>query len=581
MVKRKGLSYSLEVILSALILISFTYGIFQIPQGNDWNQYRSEIEAEDLTQTLHKSGLATSLISRGGTGSLQTAITTISDSNREVSGSVTNIPIGEVQVGYHTVASDQYTVDLEPVQAGDSCSGDLNDDIDTEQPILRTQNLGAGADNYDVRVYVADTQSQFDESVDYNTLWVDNGTTCQFQSDEGPYYLEDTFKWGDDNKTGNPEDFFQIKDINNNDMTVYQATVPVRIHRQMSKPVNSLRPNVEIDVIDITQEEMTQDVFVFRKDDALGTIDSNQGTVEDYMADNPVVMMMDISQTEFANSNFLQQSGFHWVDAGFNTGYSGGPTGITFTGSDRSRNIQTFFEGMRGDQSNVQLSPAGAIVSNTSNTLTESDPAVQGVNQLDVDDAWSDRVDNMATTSYSGDPQPYCGSGRYEGTLNLPDGNYDILNTEVVGSAGSCPTNAWAVNVHLPGTSYPGVGPFLQGEQTVIDRRNYTVITNSGQPGCDLGECVVFRFGGTSNVEVVNFRENFQGFDGQRLALTGRQASYSQDDIKLLSALMFSMYDSEVTFEGRDDPTSISTNIVSGVDNTTYMPYRLRLRWSQ
>lgn len=580
MVNRKGLSYSLEVILSALILISFTYGIFQIPQGNDWNQYRSEIEAEDLTQTLHKSGISTSLVSRGETGSLQTAITTVSDSGREISGSITNIPIGEVQVGYHAVGNDQHTVDLEEVESGDDCSGDLDDDIDTEQPILRTQNLGAGGDNYDVRLYIADTESQFDDSVDYNTVWVDNGTTCQFEADEGPYYLEDNFKWGDENKTGHPEDFFQVKDINSNDMTLYQSTIPMKLHKQMSQPVNSLRPEVEVDVIDITDEEMSQDVFVFRKDDALNTIDSNQATVEDYMSENPVVMMMNISETEFDNSNFLQQSGFQWVDAGFEIGYEGGPTDIDFTDSDRSRNIETFFEGMRGESSNAQLSPAGPIVSNTSNTLTESNPAVQGGNQLNTD-AWSDRVDSMATTSYSGDPQPYCTSERYEGTLNLPDNNYDILNTEVVGSSGSCPTNAWAVNVGFQDASDTGRGPYLQGEQTVIDRRNYTVITNSGQPGCDLGECVFFRFAGNSNVEVVNFRENFQGFDGQRLALTGRESSYSEDDIKLLSSLIFSMYDSEVTFEGRDDPTSISTNIVSGVDNATYMPYRLRLRWSR
>ena len=133
----------------------------------------------------------------------------------------------------------------------------------------------------------------------------------------------------------------------------------------------------------------------------------------------------------------------------------------------------------------------------------------------------------------------------------------------------------------MPDVSSPGIGPYLQGERTTIKRRQYTIITNSGDPSCDIGECVEIRFSGNSNVEVVNYRESFEGFDGERLALTGKKTSYNEDELELLGSLMFSMYDSEVVFEGRDDPTSISTNVIASVDNTTYMPYQLRLRWSQ
>ncbi len=577
---RKGLSYSLEVIISALIIISFTYGIFQVPQGNDWGQYRSQIEAQDLTQTMHKSGIATSLISRGETGSLQTAITTVSDSGKEVSGSVTNIPIGEVEIGYNTVDSQQFTPALEEVSAvGGTCDGDLEDDIDTEQPILRTESLGVGGDNYDVRLYIADTESQFDESVDYNTIWVDNGTQCQFEADEGPYYLEDNFKWGDSNKTGHPRDYFQVKDISASELTLYQSTLPTQIHEQMSEPVNSLRPEVEIDVVDIRDEEMNHDLFVFRDPEALNVIDGGErAELEDYMRDNPVVMMMDLSETQFDSSNFMQDTGLQWLDVGFNGGYSGDETDISFTNSDRSRNIETLLEGMEGDRSNIQLPPAGPITSNTSGTITEDNPAVEGAALLDTTD-WSDQVDGMNPVSAAGDPQPNCGD-RYEGTVNLPSGNYEIQNTEV-GAAGRCPTNAWAVNIDLPDVSSPGIGPYLQGERTTIKRREYTIITNSGDPSCDIGECVEIRFSGNSNVEVVNYRESFEGFDGERLALTGKKTSYNEDELELLGSLMFSMYDSEVVFEGRDDPTSISTNVIASVDNTTYMPYQLRLRWSQ
>jgi len=579
MVNRKGLSYSLEVIVSALILISFTYGIFQVPQGNDWANYRDRIEARDLTQTMHKSGIATDLISRGETGSLQTAITTVSDSSREVSGTVTNIPIGEVEVGYNTVDAKQFTPDLEQV-TGHTCDGDLQDDIDTEQPILRTQNTGVGGDDYGVRLYVADTESQFDESVDYNTIWVDNGTQCQFESDEGPYYLEDNFKWGDSNQTSRPREYFQIKDISGGELTLYQSTLPTRIHKRMTGTVNSLQPEVEMDVIDVRNEDMEQDVMVFRNSDALGAIDGGQrADLENFMENNPVIMITNLTQTEFQNSNFLQDSGLYWADTGYDTGYSGGPTGISFTSSDRSRNIETLLEGMEGERSNVQLLPAGPITSNTSGTITDDNPALEGNALLDTDD-WSDKINNMGTSGYSGDPQPECGT-RYEGTANLPEGNYDILNTELVGSAGSCPTDAWAVNIDVPDTSYPGIGPFLQGERTLIDERRYTVITNSGDSNCDLGECVELRFSGNSNVEVINYRESFEGFDGSRLALTGKKSSYNDDELKVLGSLVFSMYDSEVVFKGREEPTSVASNVMASVDNTTYMPYQLRLRWSQ
>lgn len=583
MVKRKGLSYSLEVIISALIIISFTYGIFELPQGNDWNQYRSEIEAQDLTETFYKSGIATSMISRGETGSLQTAISTVSDTGREVSGSVTNIPIGEVEIGYHTVEDDQYTVSLEDVQgSGDECynNDDLEDEIDTEKDIKRTETLGTTDEGYGVRLYVADTQSQFDESVNYNTLWVDNGTSCQFASDEGPFYLEDIFKWGD-SENADPEDHFQIKEIDgtSNELTLYQATQPVRIHKQMSQPVNSLRPDVEIDVIDIENEEMIHDVTVFRKTGSLDTIDAQRTKVEEYMSDNPVVMMMDLSQTGFQNSGFLQDAGLHWVDTGFESGYSGGSTGVQFTDSDQSRNVDTFFEGMEGDQPNVQLPPAGPIVSNQSGTLTQDDPLIQGLNSLDTS-GWGDVVNGMDSTDASGEPQPNCGD-RYEGTANLAGINYDFINTEVVGSTGSCPTNSWAVNIETPDSTSPGRGPFLHGENTIIDRRGYKILTNSDVSGCDLGDCVEFMFSGNSRVEVANYRESFQGFDGEQLVLTGRKSSYNQDELKMLGSIIFSVYDSEVTFEGRREPTSTSTDIISSVDENTYMPYQIRLRWSE
>ncbi|MFQ3308204.1 MAG: hypothetical protein ACI977_000432 [Candidatus Nanohaloarchaea archaeon] len=578
MVRRKGLSYSLEVIISAIIILSFTYGIFEIPQGNDWNQHRSEIEAQDLTQTLHKTGLATSLVSRGETGSLQTAITTISDRDRTISGSITNIPIGEVEVGYHTVDEDQYTVNLEDVQgSGDMCQGDLQDDIDTQKDIKRTQQLGTSDENYDVRLYIADTGSQFDESVDYNTVWVDNGTECQFTASDGPFFLEDNFKWGDSNNSA-PSDHFQIKSIEGNQLTIYKTTIPTQIHKQMNEPVNSLRPEVEMDAIDIRDEELTQDIMVFRKTEALDDIDTERTKVEDYMQDYPVLMMMDINQADFSNSDFMQNTNFHWVDAGFSGGYGGNPTSIEFTNSDISRNIETFFEGMNGDSASAALPPAGPIVSNNSDTLTQENPALQGGATLNTA-AWSDRVDNMATTPYDGEPSPDCGT-RYEGTVNLPGGNYPILNTELVGSEGSCPTDGWAVNFDFQGSADTGRGPFLQGEETIIDRRGYTILTNSDDSGCDLGECVEFNFSGNSNVEVINYGESFQGFDGERLALTGRKTSYNEEEFKLLSSTIFSLYDSEVTF-GTQQSSSISTDIVSGVDNTTYMPYQLRLRWSR
>jgi hypothetical protein len=580
MVKRKGLSYSLEVIISALIIISFTYGIFELPQGNDWDQYRSEIEAQDLTQTFYRSGIATDLVSRGETGSMQTAISTVSDTGREVSGSVTNIPIGEVEVGYHTVESDQFTADLEPVQSGDECYGDLEDEIDTEETILRTQNLGVGGDNYGVRLYLADTGSQFDDNVNYNSLWVDNGTACQFASDEGPFYLEDIFNWGD-SSNANPEDHFQIKEIDgaSDELTIYQATQPVRIHKQMSQPVNSLQPEVEIDAVDIENEDMVHDVMVFRKTSSLDDIAASRADVENYMADHPVVMMMDLSQSDFQDSSFLQDSGLHWIDNGFGGGYSGGSTEVQFTDSDRSRNVETFFEGMSGEQSNVQLPPAGPIVSNHSNTLTEESPLLEGADSLGTG-TWGDVVDSMSSTSASGDPQPNCGD-RYQGTADLAGAGYDFINTEIVGSASTCPTNSWAVNIETPDSTPPGRGPFLHGQDTVIDSREYTILTNSDVSGCDLGECVEFQFSGNSNVEVANYRQSFQGFDGEELVLTGRKSSYTEDELKLLSSLIFSVYDSQVTFNGERDTGSISTDIISSVDETTYMPYHLRLRWSE
>lgn len=206
MTDRKGLGYSIEVIAAIFVLLTFAAGSFSVPPNQDWRDYQRQIAAQDLTYTLENTGHLPSFLEHADTGSIQTAMTTISDRDMAVSGTVHNLPILESRIGFNTLPKRRFYQPLKSI-SGDRCEGDVEEIAPkSEYQVMTSDPSGALESSHGVRLYFADTDPKvsggWDGSRNYDSVWVDNGTQCQFGAAEGPYYLDQFFFWGNGSAAG-------------------------------------------------------------------------------------------------------------------------------------------------------------------------------------------------------------------------------------------------------------------------------------------------------------------------------------------------------------------------------------------
>lgn len=594
----KGAGYSLEAIVAVATVFIFMFGALDIPSNQNWSQFREQTSAEDVTYALQKTGYINHALRNGETGSIQTAFSTVTERSTEVSGLVSNLPINDNRVGFYIINSERYTQNLRTIQSGDTCEGDL-EEISTrsEEPVLRTTG-GALADDKNSVIYLGDldpansTIGSGDGVTNYDSLWVDNGTECQFSNSEGPYSIEEIFKWD------NGYYDFKSADASSDTMRLYNATQPVRFREVLRQRVNDVKTFTTVDTVNFSRlDSRTYNTVAFRKEQSLDDVSNNREIVEEFLETGSILFLADLDQSYFEPGDFLSDAGFRYVDVP----YQGSPSwdGGYFPNSEAPQEVSTYFRGLNGQEVNLNIDPSTTVISDSERYLESGDPLLKSSERYDfsVWDTSTSSMNAVDPSSVDGEPSSECyvdssGNDRDRAltettNLGFPESSVSVINAELGSSDSYCNNNndrAIKIDFDDDGDYQDASeGPFLNGETVIIDDRQYgvTIIPAASDSSCDEGDCLEFVYIGDRGVEIIPRRTSFPGLNGEKIALTGYQSEYSTDDLKVLTSTINWLRGDQVSFTGQEQPEGLSTSTFSAVQNRTYMPYELNLRWSR
>lgn len=574
----KGVGYIIESFVAILTLFVFAIGAQGVAQPQDWSSYELRTEAQDLTEMTQTAG-GLDALERGEVGTVRTFARHVSGDNLAVSGTV-DIPIQEFSVAF-PIRPDQKQVDnLEPLQPGDRCHNRLREiNKDSGTDILRPED-----DLYDARLYVADTDPRFagggNGVTDYDTVYVDNKTACQFSPSEGPFYIDDYFNYSN----GTAGASFQFKNASGSSgsrkLTYHNASQVLRLRQPTRKPMNGVDTSVSFDTINVTEESLPDyQLIVFRRDNSLADLDDEQARLRAF-ADRggSLLLLMDLDAADFSN-DLLSSSDLKYI-SGMSTTTRGD---IEFSDSSSSRGLRQFFKGVSGASSLPRLEPAGKISSTAGDGTTEQ-PLLSYENtyerddwnasDFDMSDAVSDPGGAPKSDCYS--PPPPSGS-LTEGSLQFPGGGstqYDILNAEL-GDSSVCGTvdsvRGLMIDFDTDGSFEPqeGEGPFVDGDTLEWQGRRYT--PNFFGPDDKHAELV---FNGSTSQEAINYIPSYR--EG-RLAATGYRTSYAPETRDLLAATIYQLLPENSVFG--TGGSSASLEVLSSTNQSFYMPYAADLRW--
>lgn len=576
----KGLGYAIESMMAIVIILGFALGAVQVSSPDqDWSDYQRHIAAQDITYSMQSSGKLENFIERGEMGSFQDTATTISERDMEVSGAVSNLPLYELSVGYFTIPENRFD-DENIVEAGETCDDDdlseLYESVDDGE-VYRTD--GGLEDEYETRLYLANTNPtglEFD-TTGYDTLWVDNGTECQFADEDGPFHLNDIFYWGDD-ENNSPGDHFDFKnaDAGSGDAVFYNATQAKNIKTTLKEGVNEINTEVSLNVVDFNEiESESHQILIFSERESLDIIDSNRDTVESHMVDGSMLLLMNPEQGDMT-TDIISSLNFEWIDASYeDNNYDGGSTDAIFSQERDSINLETLYRAQDSDEADLndlQLRPPGKIVSNSSSRI-ESGRTLYSPSQIYDFSEWSFTEDNMNYEGSHTDDPGDC-DDVYSGTANLEGSDVDFINA-AVGS--SCDNYALVFDFEGDGNYDSEV--HLNGERVKQNNIEYAIDLYS----CgNEGECATFYAIGQDNVELFPNTRTFDWVSGEaRVGMLGYQDSYNEEQTKLISSVIHWLTEGDHTFEGLEDPSEVDTSAKGSVYNEVYMPYKINLRWSE
>ncbi|MFB6147708.1 MAG: hypothetical protein ABEJ66_02380, partial [Candidatus Nanohaloarchaea archaeon] len=424
-------------------------------------------------------------------------------------------------------------------------------------------------------LYVADSDPQVagtDSNTDYDSVWVDNGTRCQFSSSEGPYYQEEFFRWGNTSDS-EPDMYYDLENITSSGkLVLYQADQPVRFRNVLKGEVNGIETSVTVDTFNFSTAELGgYGTIVFRQDESLSYIGNRQERMMDYIEENAALFLMNLSENDL-DSGFMDRTGLRWKGLETTSPISG----VRFTDTGGSGRVENLFLGQSGSRSSVTLLPGGTIDSRETRLVL----AQNGRYRTDMWNATNmsmEEVDNPPPGVAESD----CGNYTY-GTFEFPSKDLEAWGSELGNpSAGTCTDSQeiWGVSLDRndDGTIDSDEKTFVPGDTVKVNGREYALKIYPATGSCIEGGCMEFIYSGSRYIEVVNARTYFPGQDIGRFARMSYEQSYSLQDRKLVSAVIYWLGGRQNSFGGSSG--TISTTAVGGVKNTVYMPYRVNLRW--
>jgi hypothetical protein len=588
--QRKGAGYMIEAIIASITIFLFAFGQSPAEPSQDWSNFQGQIAANDLGYTLKQTGDLNNILKRYHTGSMETAVSTMTNDQLEVSGTIENLPLNDASIGFTSTnyggLQERHTDTIRDVDSSDKCSGDLEEiEEKSGTSIKRTTDPG---DHDDVVLYFANTGSQTSGS-GYDTLYVDNKTRCQFSASEGPIYIDEFFKWN--TSTSGEYKYYDLKDIDggSDQFTYYNATLPITLRKRMNKPINSIKTTQKMDTFNLaTSDTDVYDLIIIRRQEAIEHINDNSDSrqkIREFMQDKPVLILANLSKSK-VETGFIADTGLKWMSLN----HSSEPDNPQFSKSPASRKVKTYFKGADGDKSNLDLPIGGNISSSNSDSLTQEEPLLYARDGEYITTPWNSSNHSMVQIdpdSIDGEPESACysedgdtddqTSSLTRGQFSFPDDSsdtkveYNVINAQM--GKDSCKSvRALSIDFDNDGTyTEEGEGPFLNGEEILVEDKIYKVdVTES-----DSAE---FIFTGNDDIEVVNYRSSFEDFRGDKLARIGYEKSYSEADIKLISATAYWLLGDTTEF-GQEKSSSFSTTVLGSVNQNVYMPYKVSLRW--
>ncbi|MFB6114731.1 MAG: hypothetical protein ABEK04_00425 [Candidatus Nanohalobium sp.] len=588
---RKGQMHVLDAIAAVIVLLFFAIANFGGGGYKDWSSYENKIAAKDLSYTLKKTGHLESFITRGETGNIKTAITTVSERDLQVAGKIQGVP-PNLDIGFYSLPSELKNASVQRVTSGDRCHGSL-DEIESRSvaPLLRTEG-GSGtmeSQHGDVRLYFGKYNS-VTPGLDYNAIWIDNGTQCSFAEPTDPVMKNEMFRWG---PSGEILEFRKISvNVDNwqGELELAKAAQMKRFKQTMKHSVGKVNNKAKIDSFTLGQDLSSFDLLVFRTNKSIQHIENRRSAVNGQVGETPMLFLADLNQSFLENRDFLHNQGFRWEPLQYTSqGGSCPVTGphkidsnpecnleVSFSDIPNSQGLKDNILGQRTKTSDISLYPGGSV------TFKEKGPiSYEKLLYLEnyvYGELSKDRINrSMTPTTVGGRPSTHCNNVT-QASFTFPklDGGTEsltVVNTQLGQTDSYCDRNNRAVYIDLNGdSSYSGSGegPYLDGEKLEINGVTYRVkIYSPLASNCGTDDCVGFIVDENAKVNVLNFNS------GKKIGRAAYEERYSKADRKVLAAFMYMMAGAtEIPSTSRGD---VSTNIYGVLGDE---PYRVSLRWS-
>jgi len=591
---RKGQMHVIDAIAAVMVLLFFSVTNFGSGVSNDWTSFENEIGTQDLSYTMQNTGYIKEFVKSGETGSLESALTSVSERSLRVSGEIQGIA-PNLHIGMYTRPSQVQNANVEEVESGDRCYGELQELQDrSSAPILKTV---AGAGNMEsqhdgIRLYMGDFNNADDtlSELEYDALWIDTGTECEFSRPSNPVMIDETFEWGNSNS-----EIFEFKGADV-DTTIWEGTITLaegeqlqRFEETMDKPVKGVDNKVKIDTFTFNQNLEEYDFFIFRDQNTLSRIENDyKDRAANLIQDKPVLFLTDLDSSYLEEGDLLYEQGFRWQNLDYEnkgstcsrddptTISSGCDLPVSFSDAQSSQTVRDHALGLKTDFDQVSLYPSGSIAFKDEGPL--SFEKTMYLENWAHEELSKDRIQkSMSAHTASGRPSTACNNATTASfTFPLMDGsteNLDVVNTQL-GEASYCDQNNRALYIDIDDDGeYQGddEGPYLNGEQVEINDITYTVrIYSRLESGCGLDNCAGFILDENAKLSIFDYNNN------KEVGRASYENRYSEDDRKAIASFIYMMAGSN-QLTGTIDEDSLNTNIHG---NTGLEAYEANLGWS-
>lgn len=579
MVRRKGVGYVVEAFTAIIVVFVFGAGFFlsQSSPGFSWTEYRTEIAAVDIEKTVLATGDLAELVESGSPGAVQRMYEDLSEGELSASTRVKGSPGAVTSVGVFVPPAKRNSVNFPGGGlAGDPCDGNLSE-IRSEAPIRKT-NTGGLANKYGVTLYLADSDPNlaggFNGFTDYDTIYVDNGTRCDFRPSEGPIGFDEKFYWGD-RVTPEPGAHYEAQSFSSNKLELYNASLMQELGQAASR--NTVRETQMVfDGFNMT-EDLDYDVALFHGSVAPSVLASNEAKVDGFLKTGSVVLASDLSKSQFQSNSFLADSRLKWVNLSVTSRgeFSFGPNEI---GAEAS----AFFN-------SVGCYTCSSPATSTSNKVSSPgeqyiDPATQmitGTGSYDTSD-W-DNTTKLNPGQLPGEaPMSSCSPDYFSGKVSVPKGissvQRDVQMTHL-GQGGSGCNDIYALNIDLDddGTIDPGreAEATVEGDEIRIYDRTYRVNYEHSTEELSLD------YVGNDSYEYVNYVRRFSDQEIKGFALMpdmvegGEIGGRDGDTVVVGASALLSAASGKSVSQSNADVSTLSSTISSG------FPLSVTTRWSR